>query len=142
MTKLTGWKTTPESKKFLIGMSRPLFTHDIITIHSRVLLNELRHFVAVPGFIQDSYYAETGDDDCVMSMMFSLAVAHDDNYFEDTALNMAPKELPPDELRERHALAVREEAGLGPWARDTRDFNSDPSMAVFDGMVNSLKGWD
>ncbi len=144
LTNLTGWKTTPESKKFLIGMCRPLFNHDIITIHSRVLLDELRHFVVVPGFIQDQYYAETGDDDAVMAMMFALAVAHDENYMEDILPDGSmKKEQPPEVQRAQRQLIIRKEIAEGPWATDNREFErNDADTAAYDRLATSLKGWE
>lgn len=141
LTNLTGWKTTPESKKFLIGTCRPLFNHDIITVHSRVLLDELRHFVVVPGFIQDQYYAETGDDDCVMSMMFTMAVIHDENYLEDiTPDGSSIKEPTPEERALVRHTEVEQAIVGGPAVMDNWEPGGTPS--TLDTLIGSLKGWD
>lgn len=140
LTQYTGWKTSRESKKFLIGMTRPLLNHDKITIHSRLLLNEMRHFVVVPGFVEDQYYAETGDDDAVMSLMFALVAAEDENYVDDSFM---PREEIKDEglLKKIREKEVAKAVNEGPWAVDTTEFGGYKEDGL-DGALTSLKGWD
>lgn len=142
LTNFTGWKTTPESKKFLIGMATPLFNRDQITIHSRVLLDELRHFVVVPGFMQDSFYAETGDDDCVMAMLFALVVAFDENYLDDIMLDGPARIMDPAQERAMRNALIAESMERGAWQVDNREFGDNPDMEVLDNLVGSLKGYD
>lgn len=140
-TNFTGWKTTPESKKFLIGMARPLFNHDAVTIHSRVLFDELRHFVVVPGFMQDQYYAESGDDDSVMAMLFSLVVCFDEDYVDETLMPGQVENFTEAERRAARERRLNAELAAGPWAVDNREFGSEGGDAALDSLVGSLKGW-
>src|SRR5581483_3902141 len=140
ITNLTGWKTSNESKRYLIGVSRSLLNHDGVIIRSQVLLDELRDFVVAPVFIQDQYYAETGDDDAVMAWNFAL-VAADDEDFGDNLPQAKQQRADPTEQRRLRELEVARAIAQGDWAVD----NFEPGSGEHDGLsaaVGSLKGWD
>lgn len=139
-TSYTGWKTSPESKKFLIGMSRPMFSHDNVIIHSRLLLEELKHFVVIPGFIQDQYYAEIGDDDAVMAMMFALVVAFDNDYLDETLMPGGRQEISEEAKRALRYAAAAEGMPVGPWSVDNHDWSNREDS--FDDVLKALKGWE
>lgn len=141
LTSYTGWKTSPESKKFLIGMTRPLLNHDQVTLHSRLLLDELRHFVVVPGFIQDQYYAESGDDDAVLAMMFSLVVVFDEDYSDQSLM---PQGSPPPTLPQLETirdLGVAKSIEQADYMVDNYEPGDRMEDDPISRMIQQLRGW-
>lgn len=76
LTKHSGWKTTQESKRYLISLARHMLQKEQFIIHSPVLWHEMRAF-AQTGV--DSYQATAGaHDDCVMAWLIALAIGEDE----------------------------------------------------------------
>lgn len=82
LSSYTGWKTSRESKSYLISLYTSLVNKLELKIHSHVLWNEMYNYIRMPGMsdMYDSYRAERGYDDTVMAMGICI-VASDDETF-------------------------------------------------------------
>ena len=104
LSSYSGWKTTRESKSYLLSLFTSFVNKHTITVRSRVLWNEMFNYIKVPGMSEgyDQYMAERGYDDCVMASGIAL-VASDDETFgrhsPDETVPRSRRELIEDALR-------------------------------------------
>ena len=82
LSTYTGWKTTRESKSYMVSVTNSFIMKNQITIHSHVLWNEMSDFVRIPGMSEgyDQYRGNNGYDDCVMAAMIGLIASDDETY--------------------------------------------------------------
>ena len=82
LSTYSGWKTTYDSKGYLITVYLDYFKNKKLTLHSEVLWNEMRHFIRVQGGGEGrDYYRAEGShhDDCVMACGISLVIGDDES---------------------------------------------------------------
>lgn len=136
VTKLGGWLTAKNSKPYLVALYRTWVNRETITIHSRLLLEEMRDFVTIPGFSDyggDQYRAQRGHDDLVMATGMALVGGDDENY----GVVRGPQAAP--EVMNQETIAARLKKGI--WNTDAfagkrtndGDFNGN--------YIDLLKGW-
>ena len=132
ITKLGGWLTGRNSKPHLVALFKSMVNHEELTIHSRLLLEEMRDFVTIPGFEGgDSYQAQRGHDDLVMAGGMAL-IGGDD---ESQGLARGPGYTPPNLEEEIQKSLTR-----GIWNTDQRpikQITGDPMIE----MADRLRGW-
>lgn len=136
ITKLGGWYTAKNSKPHLVALYRTWFHREQITIHSRLLLEEMRDFVTIPSFSDfggDQYRAQRGHDDLVMAAGMALISGDDENY----GIARGPQAIP--EVMDQDSIAKR--IKMGPWTRDTNMGKAVGNGNFEQELANSLRGW-
>jgi hypothetical protein len=92
LSTYSGWKTTYDSKGYLITIYLDYFRNKKFIIHSEVLWQEMRNFIRIPGMGEgrDQYRAGKGHDDCVMASGISLVAGDDESIGTRRTLEIAP----------------------------------------------------
>lgn len=86
VTGLIGWKTSRESKRFMIANFRSKMARNEVEINSRWLLAEMSNYIQIPsGDAEWTYRAQTGHDDRVMSFGITIVTS------DDEAAGVAPE---------------------------------------------------
>lgn len=135
ITKYTGWRTTSDSKRFLIALMRHKIHRQEIVIRSRVLMNEMEHFIVVPRYSGEGYEAGQGHDDATMAFGLALIGGYDES------TGVIEVKSPSGKSRsEQIEEAIRLERCFRPDPK--RDFGSrDPSTGT-DRLLKVLEGWE
>ncbi len=134
ISKLGGWKTQRDSKAYLVALYRDTVNKEKLIIHSRMLLEEMRDFVTIPGFDYggDQYRAQRGHDDLVMAAGIGLVASDDESY----GLRRVEQLDGPANMEEAGKRALEK----GQWNTDTRPMkpvSGDPG----NDLITRLKGW-
>lgn len=75
-----GWKTGHDSKQLMLSNTVHRFNHDDLTLHSRLLWDELYDYVQIaPG----QFRASIGNDDAVMALMIAVQGGEDETFGDD-----------------------------------------------------------
>jgi len=92
LSTYSGWKTSRESKSYMISLFTSFVNKRQFIIHSHILWNEMYNYIKEPGGAEgyDRYMAERGYDDCVMSSGICL-VAGDDETFGRHGPDLGPE---------------------------------------------------
>lgn len=82
LSSYTGWKTTRESKSYMISLFTSSVNKSELIIHSQILWNEMYNYIRMPGMSEfyDQYRAERGHDDCVMATGIAIVSADDETF--------------------------------------------------------------
>lgn len=82
LSTYTGWKTTRESKSYMISLFISLVNKGDLIVHSQILWNEMYNYIRMPGMSEfyDQYRAERGHDDCVMATGIAIVSADDETF--------------------------------------------------------------
>ena len=124
MSKWSGWKTQPDSKKLMVSLGRHLLIHDELVIHSTVLWNEMRTFSIKATQTGEGYGSIPGThDDCVIGYLIALVISDDESF--GTARTLPIRST--DKIV-YHDPALTDEDDARP---------VDP----FDRLVQEVKGW-
>ncbi|MGH7917544.1 MAG: hypothetical protein ACREQE_08755, partial [Candidatus Binataceae bacterium] len=79
VTKMIGWKTSRESKRFMIANFRAKIAKNEMELNSRWLLAEMANYIQLPsGDAEWTYRAQTGHDDRVMATGIAMVVSEDE----------------------------------------------------------------
>jgi hypothetical protein len=136
ITKLGGWLTAKNSKPHLVALYRTWVHRDNIIIRSRLLLEEMRDFVTIPGFSDyggDQYRAQRGHDDLVMAAGMALIGGDDENY----GVLRGPQAAP--EIMDQASIAERLKRGI--WNVDQFKLPTQMGEDFNRNLVESMKGW-
>lgn len=121
LSTFSGFKTTWESKRLLVGYTKNLFQNHKIKIRSYVLWNEMLHYVRVD---EDRYRGEAGyHDDAVMGLMLAVIGGVDESFG-----------VPKAPVREE-----RERTIYNPALRDNTDFGTRKDR-IADAIIKDLRG--
>lgn len=136
LSTYTGWKTTRESKSYMISLMTSWVNHDQLIVRSHVLWNEMSDYIRIPGASEgyDQYRGDRGYDDCVMAAGIGL-VAQDDETFG----RHAPQGNSGLSRKEQIELAIKDG---GAAYRDDRDPGEKKGSGILQSQKNWSKGWD
>lgn len=135
LSSYTGWKTTRESKSYMVSLFTASVNRSELTIHSHVLWNEMFNYIKIlTAEAYDQFRGSKGyNDDCVMATGIAIVAADDETYglhTPDTGVSKTRKELIAEAL-----------ASGGPAFADDIDKVFDKTDKL-KGYRNQLKGFD
>jgi hypothetical protein len=115
LSTYTGWKTTRESKSYMISLFTSAINSRELTIHSHVLWNEMFNYIKIlTAESYDQFRGSKGfNDDCVMASGIAIVAADDETYGMHTPAQtqtMSRKEMIEQALRDG-GIAFKDEAG-------------------------------
>lgn len=113
-----GWKTQRDSKHMMVSTARHLVNHRKLTIHSRVLWDEMHDFVRLGD---QEYRGGMGHDDSVMALCICIQIGED----ESTGIPRTPEPEP--------------EAWLMPHERDGFDLKGPKKDHVAVDLARELR---
>ena len=134
LSSYTGWKTTRESKSYMVSLFTASINREELTIHSHVLWNEMFNYIKIlTAEAYDQFRGSKGfNDDCVMATGIAIVAADDETYGMHT-----PSTEPTKSRKELISEALAK--GGVAFVDDTFGKGTTDKLAAF---RRQLKGFD
>lgn len=137
LSSYSGWKTTYDSKGYMITIYLDQFRNKRLGIRSKGLWKEMHDFIRIPGGGEgrDFYRAGKGHDDCVMAAGIALVIGDDESLGVKRTVEVG-------EVDRKKLLQQAVERALKEQMGDQRSFDKSNERGGMGRLKEEMKGFE